>query len=759
MSKKAILEAQISSWDDEIYRLFAVKNAQDTQFSREYIAEAVHDEEKKLRNEQLRLEKDVRIEENKNIRRRNILRKIAKEKLAKGTNLPQDETIIDLASAIRARAKDGEAPGMSEINIATTAVINALSAKVKKNSYTASAIAALAKYQELQSVVDKFLAESPAEAPAGEQIAAQRKLAEKLKDIITRDMAALKNNIGDGFRSDDEGEISLFTALDRTARTERINLSKKDRPKILGDAASRRLMFQRNKKDVFFTEEEILKTPDDVEKEIAKTMVGTSYDYNSSKKTTSTANAKGKKKGQLVTPDKGPSGSLTLGEKLEKIRAANDGYLLDEVNAKSWIDNALQENEDETEKYKEDFYSKLLRKLKMSERFTFDEYEKKVLSNDITRIAKARYAAKVKQSNGIDVGSNVAVRNALSSRVAELLGVGHLIARSTTAEVTFEGKTLRGNLMEKAEGESLADRKKKYKKLLYEEGAESRRAEKEYADAYKKYQKDEKDKENAIRNACIDEVYKQREKTYLESKKLAKKPRGKFSKKELATLAVFEQNTREDILHSNAVNAYMAEHYKKSPFVGPDSVDADYTESNKINPQNFDYSSGELQRQLVCLQMLDTLCLQVDRHAGNYFLKAAEDNPQKIVSITGIDGDLSFVPVDIISSKVSYHLPVFLVDDKISLPVLDKEMSETIISLTPEMLLLAVGDILKASEKDALVSRFTQMKTAIQNLMATKPERFLEANQWGADSMNKLNEDRNDNINYYRNMRLFAARN
>lgn len=53
---------------------------------------------------------------------------------------------------------------------------------------------------------------------------------------------------------------------------------------------------------------------------------------------------------------------------------------------------------------------------------------------------------------------NMTKRNVATSRVAALLGLGHLVAKSETAELYDEatGRTLRGNLMEKAAGASSA---------------------------------------------------------------------------------------------------------------------------------------------------------------------------------------------------------------------------------------------------------------------------------------------------------------
>ena len=57
----------------------------------------------------------------------------------------------------------------------------------------------------------------------------------------------------------------------------------------------------------------------------------------------------------------------------------------------------------------------------------------------------------------ISVGSNIAMRNVATSRMASMLGMGELVAKSTNAIVQQEGKQIRkGIVMEKARGQAMA---------------------------------------------------------------------------------------------------------------------------------------------------------------------------------------------------------------------------------------------------------------------------------------------------------------
>ena len=68
----------------------------------------------------------------------------------------------------------------------------------------------------------------------------------------------------------------------------------------------------------------------------------------------------------------------------------------------------------------------------------------------------------------ISVGSNIAMRNVATSRMASLLGVGDLVVKSTNAIVQEQGKRMRkGIVMEKARGQAMASLDSKKVKTTY----------------------------------------------------------------------------------------------------------------------------------------------------------------------------------------------------------------------------------------------------------------------------------------------------
>jgi hypothetical protein len=256
--------------------------------------------------------------------------------------------------------------------------------------------------------------------------------------------------------------------------------------------------------------------------------------------------------------------------------------------------------------------------------FTDPEWDQ--FAETCIQMARAKNGARNNVELGeLEIGANISGRNAAMSRIAEILGEGNLLARSTNAEITQGGKKTKGNLMEGAVGRSLQDMK-----------------------------------------------------------------------------------------------------------------DAG------VNAKNADISAGTLQRQMICLQLLDTLCMQVDRNINNFFLtESTGPGPVSLLSVQGIDNDLAFGKNTNLAKKNS-TLPGFLKDGEITLPLVDKNMAERIMALDPNMLLLAIGDVITSdTERTAIVDRLNQMKAALRKLKSRSPQAFLEPGEWGEASRQQLMSGRN----------------
>ncbi len=135
-----------------------------------------------------------------------------------------------------------------------------------------------------------------------------------------------------------------------------------------------------------------------------------------------------------------------------------------------------------------------------------------------------------------------------------------------------------------------------------------------------------------------------------------------------------------------------------------------------------------LQRSLSKLNVIDALCYQVDRHAGNFYVET--DGHGHVVSVTGIDNDLAFPAKDKYKdiSKMYREYP------GVSFYV-DKEVAEMILALQEDDLRAVLQGLLADSEIENTIQRLRGLKERL--LAAKEANRLLEPHQWNATTAAK----------------------
>lgn len=247
-------------------------------------------------------------------------------------------------------------------------------------------------------------------------------------------------------------------------------------------------------------------------------------------------------------------------------------------------------------------------------------------------------SAEVKMEEGESI--SLTNRNVASSRMAEALGVGNLIAKSETVEMREPGqkKGRIGNLMQKAEGQEASKYRDKYKS-----GADNSKKKKEASD------------------------------------KMAKKMTGNF------------------------------------------------------------------QKQIASLQVLDYLMGQVDRHNNNYFIQ--ENDKGELDNVTGIDNDLSFGDAKIervvwgfFTMGNNGRSPVDT-EGNFILPHMDKAFAERILAFTGEQLTFLLGDLIEKKNIDFACKRLSTLQNAIRKKMEEDREKegsektFLTDGEWNEKTL------------------------
>ena len=119
------------------------------------------------------------------------------------------------------------------------------------------------------------------------------------------------------------------------------------------------------------------------------------------------------------------------------------------------------------------------------------------------------------------------------------------------------------------------------------------------------------------------------------------------------------------------------------------------------NPMGDPETRGRLYRSIADLQVLDSLCLNVDRHEGNLMYRV--DKQGNLIGVQGIDNDSSF------GSR--RHLK----SDICKLKVVSQSMANKLRDLTPEMLRFTLrGRGLSEEEIQCAGARLNDLKTGIE---------------------------------------------
>lgn len=136
-----------------------------------------------------------------------------------------------------------------------------------------------------------------------------------------------------------------------------------------------------------------------------------------------------------------------------------------------------------------------------------------------------------------------------------------------------------------------------------------------------------------------------------------------------------------------------------------------------------------LMRLLSRLQLIDLLCMQVDRNPRNYFIQM--DDSGKVVAITGIDNDFSLGTKANIQKR-RQELPGFS-------RWVDKELAEKIIGVDLALVAVIMSDLLSPAEIEALIKRFRKVQDHLRDIKTM----LLEPHEW-TDAVSKglLQEDK-----------------
>ena len=217
---------------------------------------------------------------------------------------------------------------------------------------------------------------------------------------------------------------------------------------------------------------------------------------------------------------------------------------------------------------------------------------------------------------------------------------------------------------------------------------------------------------------------------------------------------------KEQVVHSQQVKL-IQDGSTRSGFVMNKARGLDYTRLNKQAPPGHDEYTGEFQRQMMNLQLLDNICGQFDRHLNNVFFDYAKQGGQvQLRGIMGIDNDMAF-GTKYITSGTHIHMRSCMDEkDNYIFPVVDRDFYEHLMTIDSDILFGELTMIQDDKYKRAVYYRLNRIRTAITKALNGNPPtcRLVDKDGWGEDTLKELCKGETTEKNRSYLSRLVACR-
>lgn len=157
--------------------------------------------------------------------------------------------------------------------------------------------------------------------------------------------------------------------------------------------------------------------------------------------------------------------------------------------------------------------------------------------------------------------------------------------------------------------------------------------------------------------------------------------------------------------------------------------------------------SGEAQKQLLNLQILDNITGQSDRHTGNYLLAYEADAEKKCLMVTkvmGIDNDFAFGMAEKLGGINTDS--ILNADDRYDVGMMDRELYERMQAVSPELLAVQLEGVIEPEYLEALKKRYVMVREKIREA-AEEAEKsgedfFRTKGGWGEETEDKIRGNR-----------------
>ena len=156
--------------------------------------------------------------------------------------------------------------------------------------------------------------------------------------------------------------------------------------------------------------------------------------------------------------------------------------------------------------------------------------------------------------------------------------------------------------------------------------------------------------------------------------------------------------------------------------------------------------TGDAQKKLLNLQIIDNIIGQADRHMNNYFVQYKRDDTARtltVTGVTGIDNDFAFGRSEQIGAENTDA--VLSWGGVYQYSMMDKQMYENLMSVSPELLATNLEGVIEPQYIDALKKRYEKIRQALRKAKQEADQKgkdfFNETAGWGDHTADILVED------------------
>ena len=144
--------------------------------------------------------------------------------------------------------------------------------------------------------------------------------------------------------------------------------------------------------------------------------------------------------------------------------------------------------------------------------------------------------------------------------------------------------------------------------------------------------------------------------------------------------------------------------------------------------------TGSLQRQLLCLNVLDAVCNQPDHGPNNYTAAVGEDGQTTVCAFDN-DNPKTFFPQFSVSGKLAGTTPLVGKNRQIRRPCMDRELAENLRNLDEGRLCRRLRPYLNPLQIAALRYRIRGIRRAIWKTQELQPDFLRDSSGWNGQTV------------------------